>query len=40
VDVFRGRPTQQLLWLIAGLLTAMLRVCKPRPPADRFSEIT
>src|SRR5205823_677463 len=31
VDVFRGRPTQQLLWLIAGLLTAMLRVCKPRP---------
>ena len=40
VDVFRGRPTQQLLWLIAGLLTAMLRVCKPRPTADRFSEIT
>jgi putative inorganic carbon (HCO3(-)) transporter len=23
VDVFRGRPTQQLLWLLAGLLTAM-----------------
>jgi len=27
VDVFRGRPTQQLVWLIAGLLAAMHRLC-------------
>ncbi|MCU1316116.1 MAG: O-antigen polymerase, partial [Candidatus Acidoferrum typicum] len=40
VDVFRGRPTQQLLWLIAGLLTAMLRICKLRPTGDPFSCIT
>lgn len=26
VDVFRGRPTQQLDWLIAGLLVAMWRI--------------
>jgi len=26
VDVFRGRPTQQLVWLIAGLLTAIYRM--------------
>lgn len=26
VDVFRGRPTQQLIWLIAGLLVAMSRI--------------
>ena len=26
VDVFRGRPTQQLIWLIAGLLIAMCRI--------------
>ena len=26
VDVFRGRPTQQLIWLIAGLLVAMCRI--------------
>ena len=26
VDVFRGRPTQQLVWLIAGLLMAMYRI--------------
>ena len=26
VDVFRGRPTQQLVWLIAGLLLAMCRI--------------
>jgi O-antigen ligase len=40
VDVFRGRPTQQLLWLVAGLLTAMLRICKLRPTGDPFSYIT
>jgi O-antigen ligase len=27
VDVFRGRPTQQLLWVIAGLVTAMHKIC-------------
>jgi O-antigen ligase len=26
VDVFRGRPTQQLIWLIAGLLAAIYRM--------------
>jgi putative inorganic carbon (HCO3(-)) transporter len=40
VDVFRGRPTQQLLWLVAGLLTAMLRICRSDPCADRHSYIT
>jgi O-antigen ligase len=40
VDVFRGRPTQQLLWLIAGLLTAMLRICRSNPSEDRFSYVT
>src|SRR5438309_1563978 len=40
VDVFRGRRLQQLLWLIAGLLTAMVRISKPRPTADPFSYIT
>jgi putative inorganic carbon (HCO3(-)) transporter len=32
VDVFRGRPTQQLIWLIAGLLAAMYRL-SITPPA-------
>jgi O-antigen ligase len=27
VDVFRGRPIQQLVWLVAGLLTAMYGMC-------------
>ncbi|HKV64647.1 MAG TPA: O-antigen ligase family protein [Candidatus Acidoferrum sp.] len=40
VDVFRGRPTQQLLWLMAGLLVAMLRICRSNASADRFSYIT
>jgi O-antigen ligase len=40
VDVFRGRPTQQLLWLVAGLLTAMLRICRPNPSEDRHSYLT
>jgi putative inorganic carbon (HCO3(-)) transporter len=31
VDVFRGRPTQQLLWLVAALLTAMHRMCAASP---------
>lgn len=39
VDVFRGRPTQQLVWLIAGLLTAMLQmrrsVSSPGVPGPR-----
>lgn len=29
VDVFRGRPTQQLLFLLAGLITAMYRIGTP-----------
>jgi O-antigen ligase len=40
VDVFRGRPTQQLLWLIAGLLAAMLRICRSNPSTDRYSYVT
>jgi putative inorganic carbon (HCO3(-)) transporter len=28
VDIFTDRPIQQLLWLIAGLLAAMYRLCK------------
>ena len=39
VDVFRGRPTQQLIWLIAGLLTAMFQmrrsVSSPATPSPR-----
>ena len=31
VDVFRGRPTQQLIWLIAGLLTAMFQMRRSVP---------
>lgn len=31
VDVFRGRPTQQLLWLLAGLLASMHRICVAPP---------
>jgi O-antigen ligase len=31
VDVFRGRPTQQLLWLVAALLTVMHRMCAASP---------
>jgi O-antigen ligase len=27
VDLFRDRPIQQLLWLVAGLLAAMYRLC-------------
>jgi putative inorganic carbon (HCO3(-)) transporter len=29
VEVFRGRPITQLVWLLAGLLTAMYRLCAP-----------
>jgi putative inorganic carbon (HCO3(-)) transporter len=36
VDVFRGRPTQQLLWLLAGLLTAMYKMSMA-PPDSLFS---
>jgi putative inorganic carbon (HCO3(-)) transporter len=28
VDLFRDRPIQQLLWLVAGLLAALHRICK------------
>lgn len=40
VDVFRGRPTQQLLWLLAGLLAAMHRICMVRQRSDSLSNIT
>jgi putative inorganic carbon (HCO3(-)) transporter len=40
VDVFRGRPTQQLLWLVAGLLAAMLTICRSTSNADCYSYIT
>jgi putative inorganic carbon (HCO3(-)) transporter len=40
VDVFRGRPTQQLLWLVAGLLAAMLTICRSTSNADCYSCIT
>jgi putative inorganic carbon (HCO3(-)) transporter len=36
VDVFRGRPTQQLLWLLAGLLTAMYKMSMA-PPDSLFN---
>jgi O-antigen ligase len=34
VDVFRGRPTQQLIWVIAGLVTAMHKMCVTPASAD------
>ena len=40
VDHFRSRPTQQLLWLIAGLLVAMYRICTDSQCADPLSSIT
>jgi putative inorganic carbon (HCO3(-)) transporter len=40
VDVFRGRPTQQLLWLLAGLVTAMYKMCAAPPAPDPLSNIT
>jgi putative inorganic carbon (HCO3(-)) transporter len=40
VDVFRGRPITQLVWLVAGLLAATHRVCVPRPVSDPYSNIT
>jgi O-antigen ligase len=40
VDVFRGRPTQQLLWLLAGLLAAMHRICLLDQGSNSLSSIT
>jgi len=40
VDVFRGRPTQQLVWLIAGLLAAMCRMRAAPANQDSFASIT
>jgi putative inorganic carbon (hco3(-)) transporter len=40
VDHFRSRPTQQLLWLVAGLLVAMHRICTDSQCADPLSSIT
>jgi O-antigen ligase len=38
VDVFRGRPITQLVWLIAGLLTAMHRISAQS--SDSLSNVT
>jgi putative inorganic carbon (hco3(-)) transporter len=40
VDVFRGRPTQQLLWLLAGVLAAMHRICMRNQGSNSLSNIT
>ncbi len=40
VDVFRGRPTQQLLWLLAGLLAAMHRIGMSSQRFNSLSNIT
>jgi putative inorganic carbon (HCO3(-)) transporter len=40
VDVFRGRPTQQLLWLLAGFLAAMHRICVADQRSSALSNIT
>jgi hypothetical protein len=40
VDHFRSRPTQQLLWLLAGLLVALHRMYTTGLSADPFSSIT
>jgi putative inorganic carbon (HCO3(-)) transporter len=40
VDVFRGRPTQQLIWLIAGLLVAMCRIGMAPASQDSFADAT
>jgi O-antigen ligase len=40
VDVFRGRPTQQLVWLIAGLLVAMWRIAVTPAEQDSFANAT
>lgn len=40
VDVFRGRPTQQLVWLIAGLLVAMCHIGATPAGQDSFADAT
>ncbi len=40
VDVFRGRPTQQLVWLIAGLVVAMCRIGAGPAEQDSFANAT
>lgn len=40
VDVFRGRPTQQLVWLIAGLLAAMYRIGTTPSEQNSFANVT
>ena len=40
VDVFRGRPTQQLVWLIAGLLVAMCRIGAVPAEQNSFANAT
>jgi putative inorganic carbon (HCO3(-)) transporter len=40
VEVFRGRPITQLVWLVAGLLAAMYRLCEPPLAVDEYSDVT
>jgi putative inorganic carbon (HCO3(-)) transporter len=40
VEPFRGRPLQQLLWLIAALLFVMKRICLRSSLLSPFSDIT
>jgi O-antigen ligase len=40
VDIFRGRPIQQLVWLVAGLLTAMHRMNGTHVRSDNFDSVT
>jgi O-antigen ligase len=40
VDIFRGRPTLQLLSLVAGLLAAIYRMSRIPGSADNLSSIT
>ena len=40
VDVFRGRPTQQLIWLVAGLLVAMWRIGTTPAVQDSYANAT
>jgi O-antigen ligase len=37
VDLFHVRAVQQLLWLVAGLLTAMYRISRPIPDSQSYT---
>jgi putative inorganic carbon (HCO3(-)) transporter len=40
VDVFRGRPVQQLIWLVAGLLAAMQRLSTAPARPERSTAVS